>query len=83
MINSNIIATFVILFVLFLCYKNNYETFSNHVIRAEYMNDVCSMSCCHKTWSTMDIGNIDPMYEPSSTMCDNGIDNGCLCVPIK
>jgi|SaaInlStandDraft_7_1057024.scaffolds.fasta_scaffold66723_2 hypothetical protein len=88
---NNCVAIFIILCIAYLMYNNNYEKFNNYIIHAEYQNPICGMTCCHKTWTSMDIDESDiglyktdmgTKYLPSGIMCDNGINTGCMCIPI-
>lgn len=82
MLKSNIIGIILILLIIFLCYNNNYETFSNYMILSENQNPVCSMNCCAYTWPVDHINQTEILkkYNPSGIMCDNGQDVGCMCI---
>lgn len=86
----NIIGLIVIIFVLYLCYTNAYEKFSSYVLVPELMNNVCSMTCCNHPWTPLNLdtkyvkmSDMGTKYKASGTMCDNGQDTGCLCIPIN
>ena len=90
MLTKNIIGIIIIFIVIILCRNNNYEKFTNYMLLPEHQNAVCSMSCCYHGWTTMDVhdgvikkSDIDTKYKRSGTMCDNGISNGCICLPIN
>lgn len=80
----NIVALLFILFILYICFTNGYEKFTNNfMILSEGHNPVCSMSCCHYTWPIDHIDKIPDGYEPTNIMCDNGYDTGCMCKKIE
>jgi hypothetical protein len=97
---NNCIAIIIIIIIIYLLCNNNYEKFNNYIndeynnnyiINSEYHNPTCGLTCCHKTWTTMDIDESDiglykedmgTKYLPSGIMCDNGINTGCMCIPI-
>lgn len=80
-LNNCIVMIIIIVFVFLL--SNNYETFGNYIINSEFLNPICDMNCCYKTWTTdNEINIINNKYLPSNTMCDNGNNTGCMCTPI-
>lgn len=82
MLNTNIIALIIILFIVYLCRNNNYEKFNNYILIPENQHPKCSMSCCTYTWPIdhIDQTEILKKYDTSGTMCDNGDDVGCMCI---
>ena len=82
MLKSNIIGLFIILLIVYMCYNNHYEKFSNYMIISENQNPTCSMNCCKYTWPIdhIDQTNIFKKYNSSNIMCDNGHDVGCMCI---